>query len=175
MTQISFASLTTSESNSQSAYLTILATRHVMRAAVNTRMKITMFFRAGRCVMMDEIREPAAASVTLRPASSSPRMDGGVEFKCVAGDGRVCGSPLARQRAATTQVRTRPRVNMVLRWKDNKRRWCFSFSSFSALDETRQQSHFTASATGDGNPTSSRHEKARRKNPSLSQPEHFFS
>lgn len=54
----------------QPAYLTTLMTRHVMRAAVNTQMKITMFFRVGRYVIRDEIRDPTAASVALLVSES---------------------------------------------------------------------------------------------------------
>lgn len=59
-----------------------------MRAAVNTQMKITMFFRVGRYVIIDEIRDPTAASVTLCVSSSSLMMDDDddVEFNCVAGE-----------------------------------------------------------------------------------------
>lgn len=81
-------------------------TRHVMRTAVNTQMKITMFFRVGRCVIRDEIRDPTAASVTLFVSSSPPLMDGDVELTCVAGEIEiVCGSPLTRHRATITQAR----------------------------------------------------------------------
>lgn len=95
--------------------LTTLMTRHVMRAAVNTKMKITMFFRVGRCVIRDEIRDP---SVTLC-VSSSPLTtddeddDDDVEFNCVAGDEGVCGSPLTLQRAAMRKVKTRLYATMV--------------------------------------------------------------
>ena len=89
-------------------------TRTVMRTAVSTQMKITMFFRVGRCVMRDEIRDPTAASVTLLVSPSSLMMDeddddddDDVELNCVAGEGRVCGTALTRQRAATTKVKTR--------------------------------------------------------------------
>lgn len=89
-------------------------TRTVMRTAVSTQMKITMFFRVGRCVMRDEIRDPTAASVTLLVSPSSLMMDeddedddDDVELNCVAGEGRVCGSPLTRQRAAITKVKIR--------------------------------------------------------------------
>lgn len=96
--------------------LITLKTRHVMRAAVNTQMKITMFFRVGRCVMMDEIRDPTVAYVTLFVSSSSLMMDDDddVEFNCVAGEDRVCGSPLTRQRTATIKVNARLYVNMVI-------------------------------------------------------------
>lgn len=79
-----------------------------MRAAVNTQMKITMFFRVGRCVIRDEIRDPTAASVTLFASSSSLLMDDDdVEFNCVAGEEIVCGSPLTRQRATIIKVKAR--------------------------------------------------------------------
>lgn len=101
--------------------LTTLMTRHVMRTAVNTQMKITTFFRVGRCVIRDEIRDPTAASVTLLVSSSSLMMDDDVEFTCVAGEERVCGSPLTRQRAATIKVKTRLYVTMVLKWENTSR------------------------------------------------------
>lgn len=81
-----------------------------MRAAVSTQMKITMFFRVGRCVIRDEIRDPTAASVSLILLSSSWLMMGDdeddVEFMCVADEG-VSGSPLTRQRAAAIKVKAR--------------------------------------------------------------------
>lgn len=86
--------------------LTTLMTRHVMRAAVSTQMKMTMFFRVGRCVITDEIRDPTAASVTLCVSSSWLMMEDDVEFNCVA-DEIVSGSPLTRQRAAAMKVKTR--------------------------------------------------------------------
>lgn len=93
--------------------LITLMTRHVMRAAVNTQMKITMFFRVGRYVIMDEILDPTAASVPLFVSSSSPVTDDDVEFNCVAGEGRVCGKPLTRQRAAIIKVKARLYATMV--------------------------------------------------------------
>lgn len=121
--------------------LTTLMTRHVMRTAVNTQMKITMFFRVGRCVIRDEIRDPTAASVTLCVSSSSLMIDDDddddVEFNCVAGEERVCGSPLTRQRAAIMKVKARLYVIMMLEEEDAKT-GC-SFSSFSKLGEVRQQ------------------------------------
>lgn len=86
--------------------LTTLMTRHVMRAAVSTQMKITMFFRVGRCVIRDEIRDPTAVSVTLCVSSSWLMMEDEVEFNCVA-DEIVSGSPLTRQRVAAMKVKTR--------------------------------------------------------------------
>lgn len=86
-----------------------------MRAAVNTQMKITMFFRVGRCVIRDEIRNPTAASVTLFVSSSPPLMDDDVEFNCVAGEEIVCGSPLTRQRATIIQAKARLCEIMVLK------------------------------------------------------------
>lgn len=92
-----------------------------MRAAVSTQMKITMFFRVGRCVIRGEIRDPTAASVTLCVSSSSLTMDDDdeededdVEFMCVAGEEGVCGSPLTLQRAAMIKVKTRWCATMVL-------------------------------------------------------------
>lgn len=82
-----------------------------MRAAVNTQMKITMFFRVGRYVIRDEMRDPTAASVTLPVTSSPPLMDDDgddVELNCVAGEDRVCGSPLTSHKAARTQTNARP-------------------------------------------------------------------
>lgn len=94
--------------------LTTLMTRHVMRAAVNTQMKITMFFRVGRCVIRVEIRDPTAASVTLCVSSSSLMMDDDVEFKCVVeGEERVRGSPLTLQTTAIIKVKTRLYVTMM--------------------------------------------------------------
>lgn len=78
-----------------------------MRTAVSTQMKITIFFRVGRCVIIVEIRDPTVASVTLFVRPSSLVMDDDVEFKCVAGEVRVCGSPLTRQRAAIIKVSAR--------------------------------------------------------------------
>ncbi len=80
-----------------------------MRAAVSTQMKITMFFRVGRCVISEEMRDPTAASVTLFFSSSSPLMmdDDDVELNCVAREERVCGSPLTRQRATIMKVKAR--------------------------------------------------------------------
>lgn len=97
------------------AYLTTLMTRHVMRAAVSTQMKMTMFFRVGRCVIRDEIRDPTAASVTLFLSPSSLMTGGDVELKCVAGEDRVRGSPLTRQRATTSKVNARLCDTMVKR------------------------------------------------------------
>ncbi len=93
-----------------------------MRAAVNTQMKITMFFRVGRCVIRDEMRDPTAASVTLFVGSSPLMMeeeededdDDDVELNCVAGEERVCGTPLTGQRrAAIIKVKARLYVSMV--------------------------------------------------------------
>lgn len=79
-------------------------TRTVMRVAVSTQTKITIFFSVGRCVMSVEIRDPTADSVTL-PGSPSSVTDGDVEL-CVAGEDRVCGSPPpSRHRDATRKVK----------------------------------------------------------------------
>lgn len=94
--------------------LTTLMTRHVMRAAVSTQMKITMFFRVGRCVIRDEIRDPTAASVTLFACSSWLMTEDDVELKCVAGGEGVCGTPWTRQRAAIIKVKARLYVTMML-------------------------------------------------------------
>lgn len=100
-------------------------TRHVMRAAVNTQMKMTMFFRVGRCVIKGEILDPTVASVTLCVISFSPLMDDDdVVFKCVAAEG-VCGTPLTRQRAAIRKVKTRLYVTMVLDEEEKKMRMFF--------------------------------------------------
>lgn len=110
--------------------LTTLMTRHVMRAAVSTQMKMTMFFRVGRCVIRDEIRDPTAASVTLCVSSSWLMMDDDVEFDCVlAAEERVCGSQLTRQRAAIIKVKARLYVTMVLDEKMQEAAGC-SLSSF---------------------------------------------
>lgn len=106
----------------QPAYLITLMTRHVMRAAVNTQMNITMFFRVGRCVIRYEILDPTAASVTLFVSSSSLSTDEDddddeeedVEFNCVAGEERVCGSALTLHRAAMTKVKARLDVTMMM-------------------------------------------------------------
>lgn len=80
-------------------------TRTVMRVAVSTQTKITIFFSVGRCVMSVEIRDPTADSVTL-PGSPSSVTDGDVELTCVAGEDRVCGSPPpSRHRDATRKVK----------------------------------------------------------------------
>lgn len=80
-------------------------TRTVMRVAVSTQTKITIFFSVGRCVMSVEIRDPTADSVTL-PDSPSSVTDGDVELTCVAGEDRVCGSPPPRcHRDATRKVK----------------------------------------------------------------------
>lgn len=122
--------------------LTTLMTRHVMSAAVNTQMKMTMFFRVGRCVISDEIRDPTAASVTLCVTCPSSLMmddDDDVEFNGVAGEDRVCGSPPTRQRAATIKVKTRLHVNMVPIIKTIRERWVCSLGRFFKVDEMRPQ------------------------------------
>lgn len=124
--------------------LITLMTRHVMRAAVSTQTKMTMFFRVGRCVMMDEIRDPTAASVTFLVSSSSLMIgeDGDVEFNCVAGEERVCGTPLTRQRAAMTKVKTRLNATMVMKSENTRRMFFFP----TRLEEMRQQlSHYKGS------------------------------
>lgn len=110
------------------AYLTTLMTRHVMRAAVSTQMKITMFFRVGRCAIRGEIRDPTVASVTLFVTSSSLMMDedddedDDVEFNCVAGEDRVCGTQLTRHRAAIIKVKARLCATMISGGKEKKKR-----------------------------------------------------
>lgn len=80
-------------------------TRTVMRAAVSTQTKITIFFSVGRCVMSVEIRDPTADSVMLAGSPSSVT-DGDVELTWVAGEDRVCGSPPpSRHRDATRKVK----------------------------------------------------------------------
>lgn len=77
---------------------------------------MTAFFRVGRCVMRDEIRDPTVASVRFCARSSSPMTTDGVEFKRgVEGDDRVCGSALTRQRNASAKVNARLRAPMMLR------------------------------------------------------------
>lgn len=103
----------------RSSYLTTLMTRHTMRTAVSAHTTMTAFFRVGRCVMRDEIRDPTVASVTFCARSSSPTTaDGVVEFKCVEGDERVCGSAVTRQRNAIANVNTRLYVPMMLRYEN---------------------------------------------------------
>lgn len=63
-------------------YLITLTTRMVMSTAVSTQMKITTFFRVGRCVMNVEMRDPTAVSVTLADSPSSAT-DAAVELTCV--------------------------------------------------------------------------------------------
>lgn len=81
---------------------------------------MTAFFRVGRCVMIDEIRDPSVASVAFSFRPSSPlTAQAVVEFKCVAGDGCVSGSALTRQRAATAKVNARLRAFIVLQYENN--------------------------------------------------------
>lgn len=129
-------------------YLITLMTRHVMRAAVNTQMKMTMLFRVGRCVIRGEIRDPTAESVPLYSTSSWLKMDDDVEFNCVADEG-FSGSPLTRQKAAAIKVRATLYVSimtlkllLLLFLMRNE-----VFLYFSKLDETqRQLSHHTQPA-----------------------------
>lgn len=107
----------------QHAYLTTLMTRHVMRTAVRTQMAITTFFSIGRCVISDEMRDPNVASVTLLVRPSSLMLDDVVEFNRVAGEERVCGSPLTRHRAVIIKVKARLDVTMVL--KCQSANYCF--------------------------------------------------
>lgn len=108
-------------------YLTTLMTRHTMRTAVSAHTAMTAFFRVGRCVMRDEIRDPTVASVTFCGRSSSPMTTGGVVECVVAGDERVCGSALTRQRAATAKVKARLNAPMMLikDLKKNHTECCF--------------------------------------------------
>ena len=132
---------------SQKTYLITLMTRHVMRAAVNTQMKMTMLFRVGRCVIRGEIRDPTAASVALYSSSSWLKMDDDVEFNCVAGEG-FSGSPLTRQRTVAIKVRARLDVNiMTMKLSQKCKIWSsVFFFSPSKLDKTRRQlSHHTQS------------------------------
>lgn len=112
-----------------------------MRAAVNTQMKITMFFRVGRCVIRDEIRDPSVTlCVSSFPLTTDDEDDeDDVEFNCVAGDEGVCGSPLTLQRAAMRKVKTRLYATMVAaaETKFKKKAGCFSFSSF--LSKTKMK------------------------------------
>lgn len=94
-----------------------------MRAAVNTQMKITMFFSVGRCVIIDEIRVPTAESVMLFESPSSLMRDDGdddVELTCDAVEETLCGMELTRQRTAIRKVNVKLYVAMTLR-EDNKR------------------------------------------------------
>lgn len=100
-------------------------TRHVMRTAVSTQIKMTMFFRVGRYVMSDETWDPTAASVAL--CVSPPLLkvvDGEVEFRCVAGEARVCGSPPTRQRATIIHVKAGLNVTMVPKFQNSSRTRC---------------------------------------------------
>lgn len=93
-----------------------------MRAAVNTQTKITMFFRVGRCVIRDETRDGRAASEPFVASASPPTTDeDDVEFNCVAGEERVRGSPLTRQRAAMIKVKASLYDTMVLEEDDARR------------------------------------------------------
>lgn len=103
----------------RSSYLTTLMTRHTMRTAVSAHTTMTAFFRVGRCVMRDEIGDPTVASVALCGRPYSPiTADDVVEFRCVAGDGCVCGSALTRQRAATAKVKARLCAPMILQYEN---------------------------------------------------------
>lgn len=101
----------------RSSYLTTLMTRHTMRTAVSAHTTMTAFFRVGRCVMSDEIRDPTVASVALcaRPSSLMTAV-GVVEFRLVAGDECVCGSARTRQRTATAKVKARLCAPMMLQY-----------------------------------------------------------
>lgn len=92
-----------------------MTTRHVMRTAVSTQIKMTMFFRVGRYVMSDETWDPTAASVALfvSPPPLLKAVDGEVELSCVAGEARVCGSPPTRQRA-TTIIHAKAGLNVTM-------------------------------------------------------------
>lgn len=79
-------------------------------------MKITMFFRVGRYVIRDEIRDPTAASVALLVSESWLMTDDDdVEFKCVADEGVSSSSPLTPQRAAAMKVKARLCATIVLK------------------------------------------------------------
>ena len=114
-------------SQASGAYLTTLATRHEMRAAVSPQTKITMFFRVGRCFMRGEMGDPSVASVPLCLDPSWPTTVDDVALMRVAGEDRACGSPLAHQTAAIRRRRTISRVSgglcvtMVLKGADKRR------------------------------------------------------
>lgn len=84
-------------------YLNTLMTKHVMRTAVNTQTNITIFFRVGRCVNIDDIRDSVVVFVPLDTYSAW--MD--VELSCVAGEDTVCGSQITSQATATINVKTK--------------------------------------------------------------------
>lgn len=133
-----------------------------MRTAVSAHTTMTAFFRVGRCVMKDEIRDPTVASVTFFARSSSPTTaDGVVEFKCVEGDERVCGSAVTRQRNAIANVNTRLYVPMMLRYENITQNVVSLFFSRNTVVETQNQlSYYKVSANDNV--------KAMRKYPSPS-------
>lgn len=92
---------------SKRAYLIILTTKHVMRTAVTTQMRITMIFKLGRCVSRDDIRDSVVAvEESIFERSSIVDVVVVVEFKCVAlCAGRVCGSPAVRHTTAHITVK----------------------------------------------------------------------
>uniref|UniRef100_A0A0E9XBP0 Uncharacterized protein n=1 Tax=Anguilla anguilla TaxID=7936 RepID=A0A0E9XBP0_ANGAN len=89
-------------------------TKHVMRKTVNTKMKITMFFKVGRSLASEEMREPTldVCAVLLFKWSSSLTTE--VEFNCVWGEGIICGSPSVFQATAKTKIKTEYNRNIVL-------------------------------------------------------------
>lgn len=101
----------------EASYLMTLMTRHVMRAAVSTQMKMTIFFRVGRCAIRGERRNPTSASVEFPLRCSTLSVDDGededVEFMCVVDEG-VNGSPLTLQRAAARRVNARLKDTIVV-------------------------------------------------------------
>jgi len=91
---------------SKQAYLIIFTTKHVMRTAVTTQMRITMIFKLGRCVSRDDIRDSVVAVEESIFDRSSIVDVVVVEFKCVAlCAGRVCGSPAVRHTTAHITVK----------------------------------------------------------------------
>lgn len=93
--------------------LNTLMTRQVMRTAVNTQIKITMFFRVGRYSIINDMRDSVVVPLFVK---SSSRMDG-VEYNCVAGEGRVCGSPVTCH--ATAKIKVKMKLYVVILHKSN--------------------------------------------------------
>lgn len=121
-------------------------TRHTTRTAVSAHTTMTAFFRVGRCVMRDEIRDPTVASVMFCAPSSAPMTtDGVVEFR---GDGRVCGSALTRQRNASAKVKARLCAPMMLRNENITQNVVALFFSQNTVAETQKQlSYYWAPTT----------------------------
>lgn len=75
--------------------LSTLMTKHEMRTAVNTKIKITLFFSVGRCVNIEDIRDSVVVLVPFLDKSTSCKDN--VELACVAGEGIACGSQTTSQ------------------------------------------------------------------------------